>query len=112
MHNNTINSIGAKTPTELYASVAQLDRASDSDSEGRRFDSCQAHHVFKPFEAIQAVYFFLAKVRFLAFFLQIDTIIARNYPDIPNVLHNVLSSKRVFALSKWEYVSAVMLKFA
>lgn len=25
--------------------VAQLDRASDSDSEGRRFDSCQAHHV-------------------------------------------------------------------
>ena len=26
-----------------YASVAQLDRASDSDSEGRRFDSCRAH---------------------------------------------------------------------
>ena len=43
---------------QQFASVAQLDRASDSDSEGRRFDSCQAHHVFKPFEAIRtAVYF-------------------------------------------------------
>ena len=28
---------------KILASVAQLDRASDSDSEGRRFDSCQAH---------------------------------------------------------------------
>ena len=27
-----------------YAPVAQLDRASDSDSEGRWFDSGQAHH--------------------------------------------------------------------
>lgn len=27
----------------LYASVAQLDRALDSDSKGRRFDSCRAH---------------------------------------------------------------------
>ena len=26
-----------------FAPVAQLDRASDSDSEGRRFDSCRAH---------------------------------------------------------------------
>ena len=24
--------------------VAQLDRVSDSDSDGCRFDSCQAHH--------------------------------------------------------------------
>ena len=24
--------------------VAQLDRVSDSDSDGRRFESCQAHH--------------------------------------------------------------------
>ena len=27
-----------------YASVAQLDRASDSDSEGRGFESRQVHH--------------------------------------------------------------------
>ena len=32
-----------------YASVAQLDRASDSDSEGRGFESRQMHHVGKPF---------------------------------------------------------------
>ena len=31
----------------MHASVAQLDRASDSDSEGRRFDSCRAHHIAK-----------------------------------------------------------------
>ena len=53
-----LNSIGLKSPAELYASVAQLDRASDSDSEGRRFDSCQAHHVFKPFEAIHTAFDF------------------------------------------------------
>jgi AraC family transcriptional regulator len=28
-----------------YVPVAQLDRVSDSDSEGRRFDSCRARHV-------------------------------------------------------------------
>lgn len=26
--------------------VAQLDRVSDSDSEGRRFEPCRAHHFF------------------------------------------------------------------
>ena len=26
--------------------VAQLDRVSDSDSDGCRFDPCQAHHLF------------------------------------------------------------------
>jgi len=30
----------------------------DSDSEGRWFESSQAHHVVKPFEAIQAAYFY------------------------------------------------------
>lgn len=29
--------------TLLHAPVAQLDRASDYESEGRRFDSCRAH---------------------------------------------------------------------
>ena len=29
--------------TIKYAPVAQLDRASDSDSEGHRFDSCRVH---------------------------------------------------------------------
>ena len=28
----------------IYVPVAQLDRASDSDSEGRRFESCRAYH--------------------------------------------------------------------
>ena len=28
----------------VHALVAQLDRASDSDSEGRTFESCRAHH--------------------------------------------------------------------
>ena len=28
-----------------YVAVAQLDRVSDSDSEGRRFESCQPYHV-------------------------------------------------------------------
>ena len=27
-----------------FAPVAQLDRVSASEAEGRRFDSCQAHH--------------------------------------------------------------------
>ena len=45
----------------ICASVAQLDRASDSDSGGRRFDSCQAHHVGKPFEGIQAALALLEK---------------------------------------------------
>ena len=27
-----------------YAPVAQLDRVTDSDSVGRRFDSCRVHH--------------------------------------------------------------------
>ena len=31
----------------IYAPVAQLDRASDSDSEGRAFESRQAHHTQK-----------------------------------------------------------------
>ena len=44
------------TVRQQFASVAQLDRASDSDSEGRRFDSCQAHHVFKPFEAVRRLF--------------------------------------------------------
>ena len=46
---------------QRFASVAQLDRASDSDSEGRRFDSCQAHHVVKPFESYQAACIFTLK---------------------------------------------------
>lgn len=29
----------------LFASVAQLDRALDSDSKGRRFDSYRAHQI-------------------------------------------------------------------
>ena len=28
-----------------FAPVAQLDRVSVSEAEGRRFDSCQAHHI-------------------------------------------------------------------
>ena len=28
----------------IFAPVAQLDRVSVSEAEGRRFDSCQAHH--------------------------------------------------------------------
>ena len=31
--------------TVKYVPVAQLDRVSDSDSEGRRFESCRAYHV-------------------------------------------------------------------
>lgn len=40
----------------VYASVAQLDRASDSDSEGRGFESRRVHHVFTPFENVQAAF--------------------------------------------------------
>ena len=31
-------------PPTKYAPVAQLDRVSDSDSEGRKFESCRAYH--------------------------------------------------------------------
>ncbi len=31
----------------IGAPVAQLDRASDYESEGRRFESCRAYHVFR-----------------------------------------------------------------
>ncbi len=31
-------------PVPPYAPVAQLDRVTDSDSVGRRFDSCRVHH--------------------------------------------------------------------
>ena len=34
---------GFACPTP-YAPVAQLDRVTDSDSVGRRFDSCRVHH--------------------------------------------------------------------
>ena len=34
-----------RTRNFLYVPVAQLDRVSDSDSDGCRFESCQAHHV-------------------------------------------------------------------
>ena len=33
-----------RTRNFLYVPVAQLDRVSDSDSDGCRFESCQAHH--------------------------------------------------------------------
>src|SRR5438876_980846 len=33
------------------APVAQLDRASDFESEGRRFDSCRAYHQIKVFQS-------------------------------------------------------------
>ncbi len=41
-----------------YASVAQLDRASDSDSEGRGFESRQMHHEIAPLESFQAAFCF------------------------------------------------------
>ena len=41
-----------------FASVAQLDRASDSDSEGRGFESRQMHHEIAPFEIVQAAFCF------------------------------------------------------
>ena len=36
----------------LDAPVAQLDRASDFESEGRRFESCRVYHYFFPFEIL------------------------------------------------------------
>ena len=51
-----------------FAHIAQLDRASDSDSEGRRFDSCQARQMaWTPF--IYAVSFLFA-TNFPRFFLR------------------------------------------
>ena len=32
-------------PPRTHAPVAQLDRVSDSDSEGHRFDSCRVYHI-------------------------------------------------------------------
>jgi hypothetical protein len=32
-------------PPEVYAPVAQLDRASDFESEGRRFESCRVYYL-------------------------------------------------------------------
>ena len=36
--------LSATPPERLGAPIAQLDRASDYESEGRRFESCWAHH--------------------------------------------------------------------
>ena len=38
--------LSAISPERLGAPIAQLDRASDYESEGRRFESCWAHHYF------------------------------------------------------------------
>ena len=38
--------LSAIPPERLGAPIAQLDRASDYESEGRRFESCWAHHRF------------------------------------------------------------------
>ena len=46
----------AKAVRQSFASVAQLDRALDSDSEGRRFDSCQAHHKAEPTLSVSCSY--------------------------------------------------------
>ena len=67
------------TVRQQLASVAQLDRASDSDSEGRRFDSCQAHHVFKPFEAIRTAVFMLENIILCA----VCAPLKKYYPVIP-----------------------------
>ena len=45
--------------TQVYGTIWKATKSiiRDSDSEGRRFDSCQAHHVFKPFEGSWAAFF-------------------------------------------------------
>ena len=45
-------SIWYNTPRWTYVPVAQLDRVSDSDSEGRRFESCRAYHLWRVTEAV------------------------------------------------------------
>ena len=40
-----------------YAPVAQLDRVSDSDSEGRAFESHQAYHVVADFVSFATTIF-------------------------------------------------------
>ena len=83
----TLRKVNEKTAQSSYYKFRQmpilrgfLQIAESQKKSTVIFDSCQAHHDIKPFEAIQTAYFFLEKVQFLAFFLQIDTIIARNYP--------------------------------
>ena len=39
--------------------VAQLDSASDSDSEGRRFESCRAYHVVASFVSLATTFYAL-----------------------------------------------------
>ena len=52
----------------VHALVAQLDRASDSDSEGRTFESCRAHHE-KSLDFIEEIeaFFLCVDNRFSAF---------------------------------------------
>ena len=53
----------------LFAFVAQLDRASDSDSEGRWFDSSQARQKEKDLQFRKS--FFNSEVCILAFIIHI-----------------------------------------
>ena len=50
----------------VHALVAQLDRASDSDSEGRRFESCRVHHR-KSLDFIEKIRAFFLCVHILFF---------------------------------------------
>ena len=50
----------------LYVPVAQLDRVSDSDSDGCRFESCQAHHQYRSISiSLIDIYFFIEYKNFL-----------------------------------------------
>ena len=45
------------------ALVAQLDRVSDSDSEGRTFESCRAHHIGAGFASLAPTFFSKARAQ-------------------------------------------------
>lgn len=78
-----------------YASVAQLDRASDSDSEGRGFESRQMHHATKPFENVQAAFC-------IAYSVQQNTRAGCYSADLPGYFYSAYFSRLSQSISSSE----------
>ena len=83
---------GEAVPLWLCAELAQLDRASVYETEGRRFDSCIPRHP-----------------RFSHRFLSPSSVCGKKCPDLNSVLPPVRSSGRLSGKKAWKTTSGFFL---
>lgn len=93
------------------APVAQLDRVSDSDSEGRRFDSCRAYHEKSLIlQWVRGFLFYLHN----GYHLRLVPVLVpgRSYFAIFRAVSRMLSSLLEASASRWSrwcaYISSVV----